>query len=421
MRDLRSDRSGHLAEALYRGASIRAFVPRELPPSPKLALTPEDESLVARANQAIGRLEGIRSTLPEAKLFTYFYVRKEAVLSAQIEGTQSSLSDLLRFESGAIAGVPLDGVEEVSDYIAAMEVGLLALSRGRPIDAELICSVHWTLTKSGRGAHLTPGRLRNEQNWVGGASPFDAEFVPPPAELIAGLLESLTRYVNESKAPTLVKAALAHAQFETIHPFFDGNGRLGRLLVTLILQAEQAIMEPLLYLSLYFKQHRAAYYESLQRVRFEGDWEQWLRFFMRGVLEVSIQAVDTATKLIALVEADRVRVRAELKTSASSALRVLDALAKRPVTTAKRVAEESGVTLPTALSTLATFQKKGIVGELTGLKKNRVFAYSGYIDVINRGTELGPPGASGSSTEGTTLSHLSTIASPPTSEGEREK
>lgn len=171
-------------------------------------------------------------------------------------------------------GVPLDEVEEVSDYIAAMEMGMTALTTGRSIDSELIRNVHWTLTKSGRGAHLTPGQLRDEQNWVGGVSAFSAEYVPPPAAHVPGLVESLTRYIRESNTPTLVKAALAHAQFETIHPFFDGNGRLGRLLVTLILQAEQVIMEPLLYLSLYFKQNRNVYYESLQRVRFDGDWEQ---------------------------------------------------------------------------------------------------------------------------------------------------
>ncbi len=301
-----------------------------------------------------------------------------------------------------------------------MEVGLLAMTHGKPIDVELIRNVHWTLTKSGRGAHLTPGQLRVEQNWVGGASPYDAEYVPPPADLVPGLVESLLRFVNESKMPTLVKAALAHAQFEMIHPFFDGNGRLGRLLVTLILQAEQVILEPLLYLSLYFKQHRNAYYESLQRVRFEGDWEQWLRFFIRGVTDVSVQAVDTATRLLALVETDRGRIRAELKTSASSALRVLDALAKRPVTTAKRVAEESGVTLPTALSTLAAFQKNGMVSELTGLKKNRVFAYSRYLDVLNRGTELGTSTDGVPSAAGATASHLPTIASA-TTPGNRKK
>jgi Fic family protein len=418
MRELKSERSGRLTDASYDGTRIQAFLPRDLPPEPSLALTTADENLIARANQAIGRLEGIRSVLrdrpgfPDPKLLTYFSVRKEAVLSAQIEGTQSSLSDLLRFESGVMPGVPLDEVEEVSDYIAAMEMGLAALATGKSIDPELISNVHWTLTKSGRGAHLTPGKLRDEQNWVGGASPFDAEYVPPPAALVPDLVESLTRYIRESNAPTLVKAALAHAQFETIHPFFDGNGRLGRLLVTLILQAEQVIMDPLLYLSLYFKQHSSTYYESLQRVRFDGDWEQWLRFFMQGVLEVSGQAVDTASKLLALVDADRARILTELRTSASSALRVLEVLARHPVTTSKQVAEASGVTLPTALSTLAAFQEKGIVAELTGGKKNRLFAYSGYLDVLNRGTELGSLGPRSSTTEGATASPLSDIASP---------
>lgn len=349
-----------------------------------------DEALIARANQAIGRLEGVRTTLPDAPLFTYFYVRKEAVLSAQIEGTQSSLSDLLRFEGGILPGVPLDAVEDVSDYIAALEFGTTALTTGRTIDVELLKNLHWTLMKGGRGAHLHPGKLRDEQNWVGGLSPFQAEFVPPPAESVRTLLEGLTRYIRESSAPTLIKAALAHAHFETIHPFFDGNGRLGRLLVTLILQAEGTLEEPLLYLSLYLKQHRREYYESLQRVRFDGEWEQWVRFFMTGVLEMSVQAAQTARNLTSLVAADRARIRSAASTPASSALRVLDALAKHPLATAKSVARNSGVTLPTALSTLSALQALGIVGELTGKKKNRVYAYTAYVEVLNRGTELAP-------------------------------
>ncbi|HYP77642.1 MAG TPA: Fic family protein [Polyangiaceae bacterium] len=388
MRSLTSARSGHLADSQYNGTSLKAYVPSELPPSPAVSLGPEDEELTARANQAIGRLEGIRTVLPTPRLFTYFYIRKEAVLSAQIEGTQSSLSDFLRFESGATPGGPLTDVEEVSDYIAAMQLGLAALSRGKAIDVELIQNVHWTLMKTGRGSHLAPGKLRTEQNWVGGASPMLAEYVPPPADLVPELLESLCSYVSRAKAPTLLKAAFAHAQFETIHPFFDGNGRLGRLLITLILQADQVMTEPILYLSLYFKQHRAEYYECLQRVRFEGDWEYWVRFFMRGVLEVSNQAVDTAKALIALVEGDRARIRDELKMSSSSALRVLDALSKRPITSAKDLAKESAVSIPTALSTLSALREKGIVAELTGRKKNMLFAYSAYVEVLNRGTEL---------------------------------
>ncbi len=388
MRALISSRGGQLAASFHDGVPIQTYVPRELPPSPPLALAAEDDELIARANQAIGRLEGIRTVLPNPRLFTYFYVRKEAVLSAQIEGTQSSLSDFLRFESGATPGGPPADVEDVSDYIAAMQLGLDALSLGKRIDVELIQNIHWTLMRTGRGAHLAPGRLRTEQNWVGGASPSVAEFVGPPADLVPKLLESLCSYVTEARAPTLFKAAFAHAQFETIHPFFDGNGRLGRLLITLILQADQVMTEPFLYLSLYFKQHRSEYYECLQRVRFEGDWEYWVRFFARGVLEVSNQAVETARGLIALVEADRARIRAELKVSSSSALRVLDALSKRPVTSAKDLAKESAVSIPTALTTLSALREQGIVNELTGRKKNMLFAYSSYVELLNRGTEL---------------------------------
>lgn len=413
MRALTSSRSGRVADSRHDGVRIQAYVPHELPPSPPLSLGAEDEELIARANQAIGRLEGIRTVLPNPRLFTYFYVRKEAVLSAQIEGTQSSLSDFLRFESGATPGGPLADVEDVSDYIAAMQLGLDALSRGKRIDIELIQSIHWTLMKTGRGSHLAPGRLRTEQNWVGGASPLLAEYVGPPADLVPKLLESLCSYVTEARAPTLFKAAFAHAQFETIHPFFDGNGRLGRLLITLILQADQVMTEPFLYLSLYFKQHRSEYYECLQRVRFEGDWEYWVRFFARGVLEVSNQAVETARALIALAESDRTRIRAELKVSSSSALRVLDALAKRPITTAKDLAKESAVSIPTALSTLSALREQGIVAELTGRKKNMLFGYSAYIELLNRGTELPAVNDPRLSSAGATVSAATRSGSKP--------
>src|SRR5215207_10045148 len=262
--------------------SYLAFLPTQLPPDPPLRLSDELHDLLERANRALGRLDGLCTLLPDPGLFLYLYIRKEAVLSSQIEGTQSSFSELLAFESNVAPGVPLHDVQEVSRYVAAMGHGLARLREGFPLSLRLLREIHGILMADGRGSSQTPGEFRRSQNWIGGTRPGDALYVPPPADALMGHLGALERFLHDQPArtPTLIKAALAHVQFETIHPFLDGNGRLGRLLVTFLLCAEGALSEPLLYLSLYLKQNRARYYELLQQVRMEGDWERWLDFFL---------------------------------------------------------------------------------------------------------------------------------------------
>jgi Fic family protein len=266
------------------GEHARAFIPKPLPPEPPLKLDLEIQRLVEKAMLAVGRLDGLATVLPEPAIFIYSYVRKEAVLSSQIEGTQSSLSDLLLFEKEGLAGVPLDDVREVSNYVAAMNYGLERL-KDLPLSSRLLREIHKVLLAKGRGNEKEPGEFRRSQNWVGGSRPGNAVFVPPPPDQLGECFGALEKFLHNDpvKTPLLIKAALAHVQFETIHPFLDGNGRLGRLLITFLFCAEGALREPLLYLSLYFKQHRQQYYDLLQSVRLNGDWEAWLRFFLTGV------------------------------------------------------------------------------------------------------------------------------------------
>src|SRR5437762_2287523 len=302
--------------------SARAFVPDPLPPSPALELDTEIQELIQNAMLALGRLDGLTTVLPDPQIFLYSYIRKEAVLSSQIEGTQSSLSDLLLFEMEGVAGVPLDDVQEVSNYVAAMNHGLKRLEK-LPLSLRLLKEIHGVLMKKGRGSEKEPGEYRRSQNWVGGTRPGNALFVPPPPDQVLECLGALEKFLHNDpvKTPVLIKAAMAHVQFETIHPFLDGNGRLGRLLITFLLCAEGALRQPLLYLSLYFKRHRQQYYELLQSVRLTGDWEAWLRFFLAGVAETAAEATDTAHTLVALAAADENRIQ-PIGKAAGSALRV---------------------------------------------------------------------------------------------------
>src|SRR5262245_38244154 len=320
-----SGRLGSYVTTTTMGERVRAYVPAPLPPQPPLDL-PRLLGPMERANQALGRLDGMTSILPSADLFVFMYVRKEALLSSQIEGTQSSLSDLLLFENEEVPFVPLDDVQEVSNYVAAMKHGLSRLAGGFPLSLRLIKEVHAELLSKGRGSSKQPGEIRRSQNWIGGTRPGNATFVPPPPDRVTECLGSLELFLHERQAyPVLIRAALAHVQFETIHPFLDGNGRLGRLLITLMLCEAQALKEPILYLSLYFKTHRSRYYDLLQEVRRKGDWETWLEFFLEGVTETSEQGVASARRLMALFAKDREKI-SELGRSASSALRIHDHL-----------------------------------------------------------------------------------------------
>ena len=365
--------------------AYRAFVPNPLPP-PDLPLTAEDIDLMERANRALGRLDGISTLLPDRDLFLYLYVRKEAVLSSQIEGTQSSLSDLLQFEDDAVPGVPLDDVVEVSNYVAALDHGLERLRSGFPLSLRLIREIHEVLLSRGRGENKTPGEFRRSPVWLGGSRPWNARFVPPPPDELLGCLDAFETYLHRPGTPVLVKAALAHVQFETIHPFLDGNGRVGRLLITFLLCAEDVLTEPLLYLSLYFKTHRDEYYERLQRVRTHGEWGEWLRYFLRGVQETSKQAVDTARDILALFEADRQAIRDGAGRSAGSVLQVQEVMQRHPLVSVSDAKTLSGLTYPTVKSAMERMVDLGIVREVEE-RSPRAFHYARYLDILERGTE----------------------------------
>ena len=364
--------------------AYRAFVPAPLPPD--LNLGQEDFDLMERANRALGRLDGISSLLPDRALFLYLYVRKEAVLSSQIEGTQSSLTDLLRYEDAAAPGVPLDDVREVSNYVAALDHGLARLRGGFPLSLRLIREIHGVLLQEGRGANKTPGEFRRSPVWIGGARPWTATFVPPPPDELPACLDAFEKYLHRPGTPVLIKAALAHVQFETIHPLLDGNGRVGRLLITFLLCAEDVLSDPLLYLSLFFKTHRDEYYRRLQRVRTHGEWEEWLRYFLRGVQETSKQAVDSAREILDLFEADRQTIRDGAGRSASSVLQVQEVMQRRPLVTIAEATKRSALTYATVRSALETMERLGLAREVPD-RPARTFHYARYLDILERGTE----------------------------------
>lgn len=369
------------------GERSEAFVPPRLPPVPAVQMDRLYSRLEA-ANRAIGRLDGVASILPDTPLFLYMYVRKEALLSSQIEGTQSSLSDLLLFESEEAPGVPLDDVQEVSNYIGAMNHGLNRIREGFPLSLRLIREIHEALLSKGRGSTKQPGEFRKSQNWIGGTRPGNALFVPPPPERVMDLMADLETFIHADtpEIPFLIKAGLVHVQFETIHPFLDGNGRLGRLLITFLLCTHGILKEPILYLSLYFKSHRQHYYDLLQRVRDQGDWETWLEFFLDGITETSLQAADAAREILRLFESDRKRIE-ELGRPAASALRVHQLLQQKPLTGINDAAEKLKLSPPTVAKSIEHLEQLGIVRETTGRQRGRKFVYGEYLNILNRGTE----------------------------------
>ena len=384
-------RLGEFVETAVGGETVCAFVPPPLPPVPPLKL----DKLYGRleeANRALGRLDGVTSILPDSDdvlpLFLYMYVRKEALLSSQIEGTQSSLSDLLLYENDEAPGVPLDDVQEVSNYVAAMNYGLEQLRNDRPLSSRLIRDIHGVLLSEGRGANMQPGEFRRSQNWVGGSRPGNATYVPPPHNRLPDLMGDLEGFIHNEDVglPVLIKAALVHVKFESIHPFLDGNGRLGRLLITFLLCMEGALKEPILYLSLYFKTHRRYYYELLQQVREKGDWEAWLEFFLEGIKETSDQAADTARQILALFEADRKKIEG-LGRPAASALRVHQYLQSKPILSVPVAVAALKLSAPTVRKSVGHLMELGLVHETTGKKRDRLFVYSGYLDILNQGTE----------------------------------
>lgn len=386
---MKRDLQGRYVTISTVGERAQAFVPAPLPPRPPIEWTPALRNKFDQALLALGRLDSVSMLLPDTSLFLYMYVRKEAVLSSMIEGTQSSLSDLLLFELDQAPGVPLDDVREVSNYVAALDHGLHLLREGLPLSLRLIREMHGVLLAKGRGSRLTPGEFRRSQNWIGGTRPGNAAFVPPPAEEVLDCMSRLELFLHDQPEPTpvLLKAALAHVQFETIHPFLDGNGRLGRLLITLLLCDQQVLREPMLYLSLYFKTHRQYYYELLNKVRLNGNWEAWLDFFAEAVIVTATQAVETAQQLLALSGQDRDKIIG-LGRAAPSVLQIHRVLMEHPIATSGWLVEKTGLTPATVNKALAHMEQLGIVRELTAQKRNRLFSYTDYVEIMSRGTEL---------------------------------
>lgn len=379
-------RIGEYITTTMVGESVRAYVPRDLPPIPPIDMQ-SLSNLVSDAMLALGRLDGVRSVAPDTSLFLYMYVRKEALLSSQIEGTQSTLSDLLLYENEQTPGAPIDDVEEVSTYVAALDHGLKRMEDGFPLSMRLMREMHGILLSTGRGSTKLPGEFRQSQNWIGGTRPGNALFVPPPPGSVLDLMTNLENFLHaKDDLPKIVKAGIAHLQFETIHPFLDGNGRLGRLLITLYLCSEGILEEPLLYLSLYLKTHRKTYYQLLNEVRDHGRWEVWLEFFLLGVKEVAEQANAAAKRISGIFEADAQKI-SNLKRAAMMARKVHEVMRQRPIVTIALITELCDTTVPTATNALRNLEKLGIVLEVTGKERGRIYAYTKYLEVLDEGTD----------------------------------
>lgn len=383
-------RSGRYVQQL---TGYRAFVPAALPPDPPISIAGGLQKLLSNADRMLGRLDGSIQTLPNPDLFVYMYVRKEAVLSSQIEGTQSSLQDLLAAEANLhSADLPRD-VDEVVNYVAAMNHGLERLNN-EPLSVPLIQAIHAKLLQGVRGQHLTPGELRRSQNWIGagGCNLNEATFIPPPPHEVPEHLSNLEKFLHcNDDLPLLIKFGIAHAQFETIHPFLDGNGRIGRLLITFLLCEREVLQRPVLYLSYYFKRFRSDYYDRLQAVRDNGDWEHWLEFFLKGVTEVSRQATETARRILSLRESHRTTITEQFGRVAGNGHRVLETLYERPITSVSSIQQLTGVSYQAANDLVIRFVDQQILREITGNQRNRRFRYDAYINLFDDGST--PPGS----------------------------
>ena len=367
------------------GERVKAFVPAPLPPNARSVDLASLQGILAEANQAVGRLDGMTSAFPDLNLFLYSYVRKEAVLSSQIEGTQSSLSDLLLYENAEIPGVPLDDVQEVSNYVAALNHGLKRLRGGFPLSLRLIREIHEVLLSKGRGSHAQPGEFRKSQNWIGGSRPGNAAYVPPPPEYVMDCLGDLESFLHEDEnsLPLLIRAGFVHAQFETIHPFLDGNGRVGRLLITFMLTEKKMLQEPVLYLSLFFKKHRRLYYDRLNGTRKDDGWKEWLDFFLQGVRDTANQAVETAIEIDRLFRADKQKID-QFGRGTPSALLIYQLAQASPIFSIKHAARESKLSFPTASAAIQRLTDAEILQESSGKRRDRLFLYAKYLDVLNR-------------------------------------
>jgi Fic family protein len=368
------------------GEKYQSFVPPKLPPNPPLNLEKLYSNL-DKATKALGQLDNVTEFVPNIELFIYMYIRKEALLSSQIEGTQSSFSDLLLYENKEQPGVPIDDVEEVSNYVAAINYGLKKLKSGFPLSLRLIKEIHAVLLRGGRGANKEPGNFRLSQNWIGGTRPGNARFVPTPPEKLMECLGEFEKFIHDDKykLPLLVKTGLLHVQFETIHPFLDGNGRLGRLLITFLLCKSGTLKSPALYLSLYFKKHRELYYDHLQSVRTKGAWEEWLNFFLEGVTETAEQATKTTSRMINLFNKDEEKIK-KLGRAKDSALKVFEHFKSRPLNSVPSITKRLKMTAPTARASVNHLIKLGILKEISGKQRDKIFSYKAYMNILNEGT-----------------------------------
>ena len=384
---MQRDRTGSYEVTTFGDEQVRAFVPASLPPQPPVDLSGMQPAL-ERAILALGRLDSEARQLPDPDLFVYAYVRREAQLSSQIEGTQSSLSDLFELETEGESPQQDDDVTEVSNYVAALEHGLARIHGGFPLSNRLIRELHGILLRSGRGSEKLPGEFRRSQNWIGGSRPSNAVYVPPPHTAVEDCMAQLERFLHaeDDGISTIVRAGLAHAQFESIHPFLDGNGRVGRLLIAFVLHQSGVLRQPLLYLSLYFKQHRGRYYDLLADLRHSGDWEAWLAFFVEGVRATAEDGVETARRLSQMFEDDRKKIQTRGR-RAGSALRAHEVLMRSPVLSIRRVHERTGLSWPTAAAAIDLLSELGITHEMTGDRRSRLFAYDEYIAILSEGGE----------------------------------
>jgi len=369
------------------GEKVKAFIPFPLPPKPPIHISAKLLALLEKASLTIGKLDSLSMNMPDSSIILYQYIRKEAVLSSQIEGTQSSLSDLLKFENDELPGVPLDDVQEVSNYVAAINYGLKRIqSDNFPVSIRLLKEIHKILLSSGRGTHKDPGEFRRSQNWIGGTRPGNAVFVPAPPHKVLECMSNLEKFIHDKSyyMPVLFKAAMVHVQFETIHPFLDGNGRAGRLFITLYLCSEKVLHEPVLYLSLYLKKYQKEYYDLLQEVRLNGNWEKWIMFFLEGICVTAGGAVETAKAIKKLYDKDSKKISAAGKT-AGSLIRTHQTLIKKLIVTPTRIAQELHISFPTVQSALQRLEQLGIVREITGRKRNKMYAYEKALAVLERG------------------------------------
>jgi Fic family protein len=367
------------------GESYNAYIPPSLPPQPTLNLT-EIYPHLEKATHSLAQLNSIITSIPNISLFIYMYVRKEALLSSQIEGTQSSFSDLMLFEHHQKLEVSLDDVEEVSNYVKALQYGLKRVKKDLPLSLRLLREIHQVLLSGARGAGKLPGELRRSQNWIGGTRPGNALFVPPPVDQMMSCLANFENFLHDKTLPVLIRAALAHVQFETIHPFLDGNGRLGRLLITLMLCEEGLLKEPVLYLSLYLKKNRTLYYNLLQETRLYGTWKAWLEFFLKGISISATQALNTANEINQLFDVDLKKIDS-LGRARFSCLHAFEYLKKMPQVSVPLLARELKITAPTARRALQQMLYLGILKELSGKKRDKVYIYCDYLAILEKGTE----------------------------------